>query len=51
MFMTVTVIKPSMRWEGQMRSTYKIVGKSRGKIPFGRPRSNWEVNIKIYVFK
>jgi hypothetical protein len=25
------------------------VGKAKGKKPLGRPRSSWEINIKIYL--
>jgi hypothetical protein len=33
---------------GARRSVFKIlVGKPRGKRPFGRPRLRWEDNIKI----
>jgi len=32
----------------ERRSVYRIlVGKPGGKRPFGRPRRNWEDNIKI----
>jgi hypothetical protein len=33
---------------GKMRNAYKIlVGKPKGKEPFGRPRRRWEVIIRI----
>jgi hypothetical protein len=33
---------------GKKRNTYRIlVGKSKGKIPIGRPRRKWEDNIKM----
>ena len=28
---------------------YRVGGKFRGKEPFGRPKSRWEDNIKIYL--
>ena len=32
------------------RSTFKIsTGKPTGKIPLGRPRCNWEDNIRMYL--
>ena len=43
-----------MRWEGHVarmkegRSAFKILtGKPAGKIILGRPRSRWEVNIRM----
>jgi hypothetical protein len=37
---------------GVMRNSYKIlVGKPKGKIPFGRPRHRWEVKIRMAVRK
>jgi hypothetical protein len=33
---------------GEGRGVYRVlVGKSEGKIPVGRPRSRWEINIKM----
>jgi hypothetical protein len=33
---------------GTMRNAYKtLAGKSKGKIPLGRPRRRWEDNIRI----
>jgi hypothetical protein len=33
---------------GETRNAYQILAvKSEGKRPFGRPRSRWEVNIRI----
>jgi hypothetical protein len=47
-------IKKIMRKAGHvfciamMERAYKtLVGKSGGKIPFGRPRSRWENNIRM----
>jgi hypothetical protein len=43
-----------MRWPEhaarmeEMRNACKVsVGKAEGKIPLGRPRRNWENNIKM----
>jgi hypothetical protein len=41
-----------MRWQGMSRvlgrSVYKVlVGKSKGKRPFGRPKHRWEANVKM----
>jgi hypothetical protein len=37
-----------MNAHGEMRNVYKIlVGKPKGKRPFGRPRRIWEDNIKM----
>ena len=45
-----------MRWAGHVarmgegRGMYRIlVGKPEGKRPLGRPRRNWEDNIKMYL--
>jgi hypothetical protein len=45
-----------MRWEGHTawtgarRDTCRIlVGKPEGKRPLGRPRCQWEDNIKMYL--
>jgi len=48
-----------MRWVGQVaptgnrRGAYMVLGggegKPEGKRPFGRPRSIWEHNIKMYL--
>jgi hypothetical protein len=47
-----------MRWAGHVarmeatRNVCKIlVGKPEGKKPLGRPRSRWEDNIKMYLWK
>jgi hypothetical protein len=33
---------------GEVRNAYKIlIGKPKGKRPFGRPRHRWEDNIKM----
>ena len=47
-----------MRWAGHIahlgerRVTYRVlVGKTKGKIPLGRPRRKWEDNIKIELQK
>jgi hypothetical protein len=35
---------------GRIGNAYKIlIGKPKGKRPFGRPRFRWEDNIKIYL--
>jgi hypothetical protein len=37
-------------WMGEEKNVYRIfVGKPEGKRSLGRPRSKWEVNIKIYL--
>jgi len=37
---------------GEMRDVYRVlVGNSKGKRPFGRPRSRWENNINIELQK
>jgi hypothetical protein len=45
-----------MRWAGyvarigEKRNAYrKMVGKSEGKRPLGRPRCRWVENIKMYL--
>jgi hypothetical protein len=51
----IRVIKSSrLRWAEHKAhmggSVYRLlVGKSEGKRPFGRPRTRWEDNIKIYL--
>ena len=35
---------------GERRGVYRVlVGKFEGKRPFGRPRSKWDVKIKVYL--
>ena len=35
---------------GEGRGVFRVlVGKSEGKRPLGRPRRNWEDNIKMYL--
>jgi hypothetical protein len=35
---------------GYRRDAYRgLVGKSEGRIPFGRPRCRWEDNIKMHI--
>jgi hypothetical protein len=53
----IRVIKSKrMRWAGhvarmgEQRSAYRIlVGRPKGRRPFGRPRHRWEGNIKMVV--
>jgi hypothetical protein len=32
---------------GEMRNAYKIFVGNKGKGPLGRPKRNWETNIKM----
>jgi hypothetical protein len=35
---------------GEIRNAYRILfGRSKGKIPLGRPRHRWEDNIKMDI--
>jgi hypothetical protein len=35
---------------GDRRDAYRVlVGKPEGNRPLGRPRSIWDVNIKMYI--
>ena len=55
----VSVIKSRrFRWTGHVarmeegRNAFKILtGKSKGKIPLGRPRHKWEDNIRIELLR
>jgi hypothetical protein len=55
----IRAIKPrTMTWAGdvarmgEMRNVYTIVaGKPEGKIPLGRPRHRWEINIETDLRK
>ena len=47
-----------MRWQGHVtrkqewRRLYTVlVGKPKGKIPFGRPRRKWEDYIKMNLYE
>jgi len=34
---------------GDTKYAYKLVGRSKGNRPLGRPRCKWEINVTIYL--